>query len=394
VWIDLLPQFLDSEKERIQNYLGNDAFFSLIRPGILFLLDDRTKERERIHAEFVQFWEKLGHAEFFALLTEKIRRESVSSHCSSNEASETKQTQDTSPKKYHEKDLKKSTEQPDSVSTASMHHDDTVVALIGDVHANLPALNAVLADVKKRGVTMILNAGDLVGYGPYPEEVVEALRSNEVISTMGNYERSLMTQWWLSEEKQSLADDQDWDADPEDTFMLRLKREVSKWTYDILSSGSREYVAGLPECVRMTLFGRNLLIVHGSPSSMTEYITSETPKARLSEIATSSNAGVIISGHAHMPCVREVDGVLFINTGSVGRSEDGDPRACYALLSCGDENNLVVEHIRVSYDVDETVRKMEQYELPERYIRAIREGRSPDLLPDTDETTKHTRQDE
>ncbi|MCL2460785.1 MAG: hypothetical protein FWF19_05485, partial [Euryarchaeota archaeon] len=69
------------------------------------------------------------------------------------------------------------------------------------------------------------------------------------------------------------------------------------------------------------------------------------------------------------------------------RSEDGDPRACYALLSCGDENNLVVEHIRVSYDVNETISKMEKYELPERYIRAVREGRSPDLLPDNGELT-------
>jgi len=380
VWIDLLPQFLDSEKERAQNYFGNDTFFSLIRPGILFLLDDRTKERERIHAELVQYWEKLVHDEFFALLTEKVRKESVASHSSSNE---TKQGEiHSEAKKRHEKHLKKSIRQPDVVSTASMLHDDTVVALIGDVHANLPALNAVLADAKKRGATMILNAGDLVGYGPYPEEVVDALHSSRVISIIGNYDRSLFTQWWLSEERQPLAYDQDWDADPEDTFMLRLKREVSKWTYDRLSSGSREYLANLPEYMRKTLFGRSLLLVHGSPSSMTEYITSETPKTRLSEIAASSNADIIVAGHAHMPCVREVDKVLFINTGSVGRSEDGDPRACYALLSCGDEKNLVVEHIRVSYDINETISKMEQYELPERYIRAIREGRSPDLLPD------------
>ena len=384
VWIELLPQFLDTEREKARSYFGNTTFFSLISPGVLFLLDNRMKERGRLYLELVEYWEKLVGDEFFTILTEKVQKSSISHQNALNEAKQDKtqanieQNSDIPIKE--EEDLKTDVEQ---LPTASIQHNAMVIALIGDVHANLPALIAVLADAKKRGATMIFNAGDLTGYGPYPEEVVKILRSSEVISITGNYDRSLLTQWWLEEEKEPSA--LDWDADPEDTFMLRLKREISKWTYEALSQDSRDYLAHLPDHLRETLYGQRVLLVHGSPSSMTEYITAETPKARLSEIALSSNADIIVSGHAHMPCDREVDQVRFINTGSVGRSEDGDPRACYTLLSCGDDNSITVEHIRISYDIDETINKMEKYGLPERYIRAIREGRSPDLLVDNNE---------
>ena len=404
VWIDFIPSFLEHEKERVLSYFGNDAFISLIRPGVLFLLEDRIKERERIHTELVQYWNKLLHDEFFVSLRECVQKNSPLSTTNgldfaSHEKEENdicSQAQHISMQKdennrdvslHHHQSLEKDTAPDVSPlsSMPSMPLDDTIVALIGDVHSNLPALRAVLADAKERGATMILNTGDLVGYGPYPEEVVDMLRSCGVISITGNYDQSLLTRWWMSEESSSERSEVDWDADPEDTVILQLKRAVSKWTYDALSLDSRGYLELLPEQIRTTLYGRRLLLVHGSPSSITEYITSETPKTRLSEIANSSDADIIVSGHTHMPFVKEVDQVLFINAGSVGRSEGGDPRACYALISCEAENKLVVEHIRVSYDVDEMIHKMEQCEFPELYIRAIREGRCPDLLPDTGE---------
>ena len=401
VWIDFIPLFFENEKGRAIDYFGNDAFISLIRPGLLFLLEDRTKEREQIHTEFVQYWNELLHEEFFTSLREHVQENETPSTTNVPDLFSHEKKDEEAPSEAQNISMQKDEEVQnvsdhgkrslkkdvalDASSLPSMHHDDGVVALIGDVHANLPALRAVLADAKERGATAVYNAGDLIGYGPYPEEVVDMLRSSGVISITGNYDRSLSTRWWMTQEHSSDRSDLDWDADPEDTTILQLKREVSKWTYDALSSDSREYLEHLPEQIRTTLYGRRLLLVHGSPSSITEYITLETPKTRLSEIANSSHADIIVSGHTHMPFVKEIDQVLFINTGSVGRSEGGDPRACYALISCEAENKLVVEHIRVSYDIDEMVSKMEQYEFPKLYIRAIREGRCPDLLPDTDE---------
>jgi putative phosphoesterase len=397
VWVDLIPSFLEHEKERALDYFGNDAFVSLIRPGILFLLENRRKERERIHTELVQYWNELLHDEFFVSLKEHVQKNGAPSITNgpdpiSHETKEDEAWLEANISMQDEKDqdisvhyqqfLEKDTAL-DVSSPPSIPHDDTIVALIGDVHANFPALRAVLADAKERGATMILNAGDLVGYGPYPEEVIDMVRSWGVTSITGNYDQSLLARWWVSEENSLERSDLDWDADSKDTIIFQLKREVSKWTYDALSAESREYLKHLPERIQTTLHGRRLLLVHGSPSSITEYITSETPKTRLSEIANSSDADIIVSGHTHMPFVKEVDQVLFINTGSVGRSEGGDPRACYALISCEAENKLVVEHIRVSYDIDEMVAKMEEYEFPKLYIRAIREGRCPDLLPDT-----------
>ena len=423
VWIDLIPSVLESEKKRTMDYFGNDAFFSVIRPGILFLLENRMKERERIHAEFVEYWEKLVNDDFFEVLKKQAQEPLLSHKLNSTDidlllneekqnctSSKKEEILDTSPddnsdngEEYCQETQEEEIIQSDVSSLPSsppsppsqpsqpsqphhlLYNDNSIIALIGDVHANLPALNAVLANAEERGVTTIFNTGDLVGYGPYPEEVIRVLRSRGVISIAGNYDRSLCSEWWMSKEQEGEASDMGWDTDSEESVIFQLKRDVSKWTYDALSPDSREYLAYLPEQIRKTVYNRKFLLVHGSPSSITEYITSETPKTRLLEIANSSNAHIIVSGHAHMPFVGEVNQVHFINTGSVGRSEDGDPRACYALLSCTSENKLVVEHIRVPYDINETISKMEQCKLPELYIRAIREGRSPDLLPDRDE---------
>jgi putative phosphoesterase len=235
------------------------------------------------------------------------------------------------------------------------------IALIGDVHANLPALEAVLEDARKRGAIAVLDAGDAVGYGPFPEETVGRLRRERVLSVVGNYDRQVLAS---RGEKKALP------KDPE-------KRLAVLWAYEHLSKEGRSYLASLPEHLRLAPGGRRILLCHGSPESIDEYIDGETPASRLAEIAGSAGADVVVSGHAHRPSALEVGGVWFVNTGSVGRPDDGDPRACYALLQT---DPLSVCHVRVPYDVERTVAAVFEEGLPPSFARLFREGRSLDAL--------------
>lgn len=236
-------------------------------------------------------------------------------------------------------------------------------ALIGDVHGNLPALEAVLADAERRSVDAIWHVGDFVGYGAFPDEVVERLRRSDAVSIAGNYDLKALkfkkrrAKWRKSKRREK------WIA--------------FKYAYESLSGESREYLRSLPRDVRLTVAGRRILLTHGSPAANTEHVTPETPDERLRELARLAEADVVVCGHSHRPFARDVDGVWFINTGSVGRPEDGDPRACYAVLEI-DAKDTDVAHHRVAYDVDRAASVIRARGLPAVFAQMTVQGRSLD----------------
>jgi len=227
------------------------------------------------------------------------------------------------------------------------------VALIGDIHANLPALEAVLAHARQQGATAVWNVGDFVGYGAFPEEVVQQLQGEYVLSTIVSYDRDV-----LRFEKRESS----W----------RQKKSVEeylslKWTAERLSKSSRKYLRFLSREIRMTVGPRRVFLTHTSPGSGKEYFTLETSDAELREVSRMARADVIVSGYAHLPFARQIDGAWFINPGSAGQPRDGDPRASYATLELGPE--LRVEHFRVEYDVEALVDALRQNNLPEALCR-------------------------
>jgi putative phosphoesterase len=240
------------------------------------------------------------------------------------------------------------------------------VALIGDVHANLPALEAVLAHADGEGVEAVWNVGDFVGYGAFPDEVVKQLRKrDDVVSIIGNYDRKVLK---FKKKKKK------WRKKKHPHKYLAFK-----WAYKQLSKKSRKYLRFLSREVRMKVRGKRILLTHGSPESDEEPLTPHTPAARLRELADMAKADVIICGHSHQPFAREVDGVWFINTGSVGRPDDGDPRACYAILTI-DSETIEVCHHRVEYDVEKAVAAIREHKLPEAFMEMALQGRSLDAV--------------
>ncbi len=240
-----------------------------------------------------------------------------------------------------------------------------IVALIGDVHANLPALEAVLAHAQSQEVEAFWNIGDFVGYGAFPNEVIGRLIKLDAISILGNYDRKVLRvpkkrdKW----REAKLAD----------------KMLAFEWTYDHLSPDNRHYLISLPEERLIETEGWKILLTHGSPVSREEHLTPETSEDRLRELADLTPAQIIVHGHSHIPYMRKVDQTWWINTGSVGRPDDGDPRACYAVLRLS-PNQLEVSHFRVSYDLEAAVRAIRRYHLPEDFARMIMEGRPLDFF--------------
>lgn len=244
------------------------------------------------------------------------------------------------------------------------------VALIGDVHANLPALEAVLADGYQRGVEAIWNVGDFVGYGAFPDEVVERLQQEGALSIIGNYDLKVL-KFKKKRDK--------WRRSKQSGKWLAFK-----WAYENLSKKSRKYLRSLPQEIRLQVAGKRVLLTHGSPASNEEHLTPSTPEERLHELAQMAKADVIICGHSHQHFVRQVSRVWFINTGSVGRPDDGDPRAAYAILHIEPER-FQVHHYRLEYDIARAVAAIREHKLPEAFAQMVLRGRNLDAVLPTAE---------
>jgi putative phosphoesterase len=239
------------------------------------------------------------------------------------------------------------------------------IALLGDVHANLPALEAVLAHARLQGAAAIWNVGDFLGYGAFPNEVVQRLRQDGALSILGNYDIKVLR---FKARKKKWRNSK-----------LPEKYLAFQWAHKSLSIENRRYLKALPEERRLELAGRRVLITHGSPVSNEEHLLPDTPEARLRELAGMAQAEIIVCGHSHQPFVREVEGVVFINTGSVGRPDDGDPRSCYALLEV-DQGVFNVQHFRLEYDIARAVTALRERGLPEAFTQMIEQGYDLDTI--------------
>lgn len=240
------------------------------------------------------------------------------------------------------------------------------IGLIGDIHANLPALEAVFAHATLNGVQEFWNIGDFVGYNAFPEESVRFIQQHaNVTSIIGNYDLKV-----LKIEKKR----EKWSATKAPEKMLSFE-----WTYEQLSNESKSYLDALPEQREIPIEGRRVLLTHGSPASHDEHLLPGTPVERMRELAGMTDANVIIFGHSHVPFARMVEGKWFINTGSVGRPDDGDPRAAYAILSL-EEGDLEVVHFRIPYDIERAVEAIRRAGLPEDFAQMIRQGRNLDSI--------------
>ena len=246
-------------------------------------------------------------------------------------------------------------------------------ALISDVHGNLSALEAVLANVDARAeVDAIYHLGDLVGYAPWPNEVVALLRERGITGIAGNYDSTVAT------------DHEHCGCKADSPRGEELAHHSYEWTRAHVSPETKRFLGALP--FRMDLRPRGghksrptLTLVHGAPTLNTLYWNEDRPDSFASKMAKAAGAregDLIAFGHTHKPWHRVVEGVHLVNTGSVGKPKDGDWRAGYVLVEA-DEGIGPVEFVRVEYDLERAAEGILGSELPDEFAGQLREGGSP-----------------
>jgi putative phosphoesterase len=239
------------------------------------------------------------------------------------------------------------------------------VALISDVHANLPALEAVLAHVNEQSIDTVWNLGDLVGFGAYPDEVVQLLRSECVLATSGEYDRRVLR----FQRKQ----------DKWRRKRPKVEYVALRWAHDHLSKKSRKYLRFLSREERVTVKGHRILLTHGCPDRSKKPVDADTAEKELRKLAQEAEADIVLCGHSHLPLARQADDVWFVNPGSAGMGSGGDPRVSYCVLEISAEE-LEVQPFRIDYDVDRLVAALRKEKLPDSIARMFLDGQDLDAM--------------
>lgn len=254
------------------------------------------------------------------------------------------------------------------------------IALFSDIHANLPALEACLADIDRKKPDAIYCLGDLVGYNIWPNEVINTIRSRGIPTIAGNYDFGI----GRSSDDCGCAYKTE-----EDKAMGRIS---ISYTDEIVKPEERAYLRTLPAHMRITFQLNsdklNLLLVHGSPRRINEYLFEDRDEKSLLRMMEQADADIMCFGHTHKPYHRtllaeDIENKHYrhaINIGSIGKPKDGDPRGCYALLTINekagisDKRSIQVEFVRFEYDVEKAAAAIEHSPLPNAYADMLRKA--------------------
>jgi predicted phosphodiesterase len=247
-------------------------------------------------------------------------------------------------------------------------------ALISDIHGNLPALDAVLDDIARREPDAIYHLGDLVGYGPWPNEVVARLTERGIAGVAGNYDSTVATDY------------KHCGCRYEDEQQEALSHRSYEWTRAHVDAITKRVLGALPFRIDLRplgghVAGPTVTLVHGNQTLNTVYVTEDRSDDFLTKLGSSVGArsgDIVAFGHTHVPWHRIVDGVHFVNTGSVGRPKDGDWRAGYVMLDVK-PTRVDVEFVRVEYDVERAANAILASTLPDEFASYLRSSALPQI---------------
>jgi putative phosphoesterase len=233
------------------------------------------------------------------------------------------------------------------------------VAVVTDVHGNLPALEAALARIDELGITRVYCGGDLVGYGPHPNEVCALIAERAIPTIYGNYDHAI-------------ARDLD---DCGCAYVTPHDRELGQrsvvWTLEHTRRAAKDFMRALPFDLRFPLGDRTVHLVHGSPRKVNEYLFEDKPARLYERLAAAEAADAMVFGHTHKPWIREFGGVRFVNCGSVGKPKDGDPRGAFAVLDLDERGDVRARIERVEYDAEAVAREVAGAGLPEEFAAKL-----------------------
>ena len=254
------------------------------------------------------------------------------------------------------------------------------IALFSDIHANLPALEACLKSIEDQKPDAVYCLGDLVGYNIWPNEVINEVRKRGIPTIAGNYDFGI-----------GRTNDDCGCAYKTDEEKANGAVSIS-FTNSIVKEDERKYLRTLPAHIKVEFQLNNdklnLLLVHGSPRKINEYLFEDRDEKSLLRIMEGADADIMCFGHTHKPYHRVLPSQPeenahyrhAINIGSVGKPKDGNPKGGYVILTIKDESSITnkhaiqVEFIRFDYDVEKAAKAVEDSPLPNAYAESLRKG--------------------
>ncbi len=230
--------------------------------------------------------------------------------------------------------------------------------MITDIHGNLPALEGALAAIDELAPNSVYCGGDLVGYGPWPNEVCRLIEEREIPTIYGNYDYAIA------------RDEEDCGC----AYITPHDRELGQrsvdWTLAHTDQASKDFMRELPFDLRFELGGKRVRLVHGSPRKVNEYLFEDKPAHTFERIAAGADCDVLVFGHTHKPWIQEYGGVLFVNCGSVGKPKDGDPRGAFAVLE-GIDTGVSARIERFDYDAEFASKELSAAGLPNEFAEKL-----------------------
>jgi putative phosphoesterase len=241
----------------------------------------------------------------------------------------------------------------------------TRMAIFSDIHANLPAMRVVADHIQQSHYDSVYCLGDIGGYASEPNEVQTLILGMGCPTILGNYDEGVG------------FNRDDCGCHYVKPFDIEMSNLSFFWTRAHTTDENKVWLRDLPREIRLEAEGRRVLLCHGSPISNTEYLFENRSDGYLRQFTAGgkhdAEADLIVFGHTHVPYHRVVDGVDFVNTGSVGRPKDGDPRAGYSVLTL-DGTNLNVEQVRLAYDIEAACKRLVSAGLPSYFADYLRTG--------------------
>jgi putative phosphoesterase len=234
------------------------------------------------------------------------------------------------------------------------------IAVLSDIHGNIHALQVVLADMDRLSPEAIFCLGDLVGYGAHPNEVIDLIRQRDIPTIIGNYDDGVG------------FDKDDCGCVYKDPADIERGNQSLMWSREHTTPENKNYLRNLPFQMRDRLAGQSVLFVHGSPRKINEYLYEDRPLSTFERIAQAADCEVMFFGHTHLPYQKQVGRTLFVNTGSVGKPKDGDPRAGYVIAALGRHSHI--EFRRVAYDVAAATKAIRESSLPPHFADLLETG--------------------
>jgi putative phosphoesterase len=235
------------------------------------------------------------------------------------------------------------------------------IAVFGDIHGNIDALKVAYSAASDMKPNKIYHLGDLGGYAPYVNEVVDFLISHAIEGVQGNYD-------------EAVANDRDHcGCKADEPLQEEMAHRSFAWTKEHVSPESKAYMKNLPAEITFTTEGKKIWLFHATPKKNNLYWFEDRPEKFFQEMAQKGDADIMIYGHIHKPYWKNIGGKVFINAGSVGKPKDGDPRACFAIINITPDA-VKTEFPRIPYDVEKVAAAISTSGLPPYFAEKLRRG--------------------